>query len=438
MKIIDRATRGMAARFVWGSLVVLFLIGLFLVRGQKVTALNEQVQSAEGRVESYAKTTIADQAIANTRAGTITFDKKDFAIAVEGDIFTDPTVARVRIWDKDGLLLASSDPSEVVGQLQVTKDTDFTDALVGKTQSHVVQEDFTISTVGADPEQAQLLDVTTPFMIKDQVDPAGVVQMDLFYGQLEAAAANPWHTWSLICLIGAIIAGVLFVVAMVRKPAAAAEVAAPVAEEPEEADAEPVEVVAATTPTRDQELEEELKIAREQLKQASEAFAFLEHRVKDSPGGQASPADIEAATGRIAELEVALKRAEDEAAAVRSGADERVAELERQMQEDAAKVDPEVETLRAQLAEAEARAKGAEAALSAAHADVTAAREEVEAAPNGEVSGDLIEELEAKVAEAEARAKEAEEEALRITPEANDLRARLAQAAARKRLGPSG
>ena len=116
MKIIDRATRGTAARFIWGGLVVVFLIGLFLVRGQEVTALNEQVQSAEARVESYAKTTIADQAIADTRAGTITFDKKDFAIAVEGDIFTDPTIARVRIWDKDGLLLGSSDPSEMVGR----------------------------------------------------------------------------------------------------------------------------------------------------------------------------------------------------------------------------------------------------------------------------------------------------------------------------------
>jgi hypothetical protein len=438
MKIIDRATRGMAARFIWGGLVVVFLVGLFLVGRQKVTALNEQVQSAETRVESYAKTTIADQAIADTRAGTITFDKKDFAIAVEGDIFTDPTVARVRIWDKDGLLLGSSDPSEVVGQLQVTKDAYFTDALARKTESHVVQEDFTISTVGAPQAQTELLEVTTPFMVKDQVDPAGVVQMDLFYAQLEAAASNPWHTWWLICIIGAIVAGILFVVAMVRKPVAAAEVEAPVTEEPDEADAEPAAVVAATTPSRDQELEEELKIAREQLKQASEAFAFLEHRVKDSPGGQVSPADIEAATGRIAELEIALKRAEDEAAAMRSGADERVAELERQIQEDAAKVDPETETLRAQLAEAEARAKGAEAALSTAHADVVSAREEVEAAPNGEVSGDLIEELEAKVAEAEARAKEAEEEALRITPEANDLRARLAQAAARKKLGPSG
>jgi len=118
MKIIDRATSGMAARLIWGGLVVLFLIGLFVVRGQKDTALNEQVQDAQARVESYARTTIADQAIADTRAGTITFDKKDFGVAVEGDIFTDPTIARVRIWDQDGVLLASSDPDEVVGQLR--------------------------------------------------------------------------------------------------------------------------------------------------------------------------------------------------------------------------------------------------------------------------------------------------------------------------------
>jgi chromosome segregation ATPase len=124
---------------------------------------------------------------------------------------------------------------------------------------------------------------------------------------------------------------------------------------------------------------------------------------------------------------------------VKRDADERVAEMQRQMQEDAGKADPDIEALREQLARAEARAKGAEDALAAARADVAAALDEVESMPttNGEVSGDLIEELEAKVAEAEARAKEAEEEALRLTPEANDLRARLTQAAARKKFGPS-
>jgi len=86
------------------------------------------------------------------------------------------------------------------------------------------------------------------------------------------------------------------------------------------------------------------------------------------------------------------------------------------------------------------RANGTTAGLPAnfwvMNPDVQAAKQEVEAAPKSVPTG-LIEELEAKVAEAEARAKEAEEEALRITPEANDLRAKLAQAAARKKLGSS-
>ncbi|HEV8088159.1 MAG TPA: hypothetical protein VGQ50_05760 [Actinomycetota bacterium] len=463
MKIIDRATRGMAARFFWGGLVVVFLIGLFLARGQKVTGLNDQVQQAQSRVESYAKTTIADQALVDTRADTITFDKKDFAVAVEGDIFTDPTVARVRVWDKDGVLLASSDPNEVVGELKVTKDQNFTSALTNKlTQSHVVQENFTFATVGSPAVPTNLLEVTTPFIVKNQIEPAGVVQMDVYYSKLQTAAESPWDAISRVCIIGALIAGILFVIAMVRKPVAAVVVGELEAVQSEAVQSEAVQsedavewvpwMVAAES-SRDQELEEELKVAREQLRQASEAFAFLEARVKDGPSGQASSADIEAATGRIAELEVALKRAEEEAAAALNGpvsqeeldrvkrdADERIAEMERQMQEDAAKVDPEMEALRGQLADAEARAKGAEDALASARADVAAAREEVETAPppNGQVSNEVLEELEAKVADAEARAKEAEEEALRLTPEANDLRARLAQAAARKKLGPSG
>jgi hypothetical protein len=468
MKIIDRATRGMAARFFWGGLVVVFLIGLFLARGQKVTGLNDQVQQAQSRVESYAKTTIADQALVDTRADTITFDKKDFAVAVEGDIFTDPTVARVRVWDKDGVLLASSDPNEVVGELKVTKDQNFTSALTNKlTQSHVVQENFTFATVGSPAVPTNLLEVTTPFIVKNQIEPAGVVQMDVYYSKLQTAAESPWDAISRVCIIGALIAGILFVIAMVRKPVAAVVVGELEAVQSEAVQSEAVQSEAvqsedavewvpwmvAAESSRDQELEEELKVAREQLRQASEAFAFLEARVKDGPSGQASSADIEAATGRIAELEVALKRAEEEAAAALNGpvsqeeldrvkrdADERIAEMERQMQEDAAKVDPEMEALRGQLADAEARAKGAEDALASARADVAAAREEVETAPppNGQVSNEVLEELEAKVADAEARAKEAEEEALRLTPEANDLRARLAQAAARKKLGPSG
>ena len=444
MMIGDRLTRSMAARFLWGGLVVLCLIGLFVARSQKTTALNTQIQDAEARASHYANTTVADAAIVDSRSDKITFDKKGFEIATEGDVFTDPTVARLRVWDKDGLLLASTDPSEAVGEL-VAADPLLTNALAGTTAAQVVEDDFTYSTVGAPRTRTNLLESFTPFRVKDQVQPVGAVQVDFLYGQLQAAASSPWDKWSRAFLFFAVFFAVLFLVSLVRRP---------VSREQRTLAQAPVTTVAtATVPppvddVQSAELEEELQVAREQLKQASEAFAFLEAKMKDG-SAQASSVDVDAAMSRIGELEAALQRAEHDVEEARSGsvsqddleqvrrdADERVAELERQMKEDAAKPDPEIEQLRLKLAEAERRAQFAESSLAAARSDVQAAKQEVEAAPESVPSG-LIEELEAKVAEAEARAKEAEEEALRITPEANDLRAKLAQAAARKKLGSS-
>jgi hypothetical protein len=442
----DRFTRSMTARFLWGGLVVVSLIGLFVARSQQTTSLNTEIQNAQERAAHDANTTVADAAIVDTRAGTITFDKKGFEIATEGDVFTDPTVARLRVWDADGLLLASTDPSEAVGEL-VASDPHVTNALDGTTSAQVaLGEPFTYSTVGPPKLPTDLLEVFTPFRVKDQVQPVGAVQVDFLYGNLEAAAASPWEKLSRVFLFMAVLFAVLFLVSLVRRPVKAERVApliVPVAGAPEPAVPGPV------SDERNEALEEELQIAHEQLQQASEAFAFLEAKLKDGTG-PVSSVDVEAAMSRIAELEAALQKAEDDAASARTNAvtqddleqvrrqaDERVAELERQMLEDASKPDPELEALRARLADAEARAEGAEAALQAARADVQAARREVDAVPVDEVPDSLIEELEAKVAEAEARAKEAEDEALRITPEANDLRAKLAQAAARKKLGSS-
>jgi hypothetical protein len=443
----DRFTRSMAARFLWGGLVVLCLIGLFVSRSQQTTALNTEIQDAQERAAHDANTTVADAAIVDTRAGTITFDKKGFEIAMEGDVFTDPTVARLRVWDADGLLLASTDPSEAVGEL-VASDPHVTNALDGTTSAQVaLAEPFTYSTVGPPKLPTDLLEVFTPFRVKDQVQPVGAVQVDFLYGNLQAAAASPWEKVSRAFLFLAVLFAVLFLVSLVRRPVRAERatpLVVPVAGSSELATPAPV------SDERSEALEEELQIAHEQLEQASEAFAFLEAKLKDGSGAPVSTVDVEAAMSRIAELEAALQRAEDDATtarsnsvsqddleAVRRQADERVASLERQMQEDAGKPDPELESLRARVADAEARAEGAESALRAARADVQAARREVEAVPVDEVPNSLIEELESKVAEAEARAKEAEDEALRITPEANDLRAKLAQAAARKKLGSS-
>jgi hypothetical protein len=444
----DRLTRSMAARFLWGGLVVLCLIGLFVARSQKTTALNTQIQDAQDRASGYAKTTVADAAIVDTRQDTITFDKKGFEIATQGDVLTDPTVARLRVWDKDGVLLASTDPSEAIDQL-VSADPLLTSALDGATAAQVASGEFTYSTVGAPRTQTTLLQSFTPFRVKDQVQPVGAVQVDFLYDKLQATASSPWDTWSRGFLVFAVLFALLLLLSLFRRPLTPEQRLMGVSLD---TDAAKPAAPAPVTNAQSVELEEELQVAREQLQQASEAFAFLEAKMKDGTS-QASSVDVEAALSRITELEGALKKAEADAAEARSGAvsqddldqvrreaDERVAALEQQMKEDAARPDPELEELRAKLAETEKRAQEAEASLSAARSAVLAAKEQVEAVaeavPEAKSTG-LIEELEAKVAEAEARAKEAEEEALRITPEATDLRAKLAQAAARKKLGSS-
>ena len=452
----------MAARFVWGGLTLLFLLGLFMTRSAQDTALNTEIQDAQTRASGYANTTIAQAAVVDVDAGTITFVPKEFTVDLQAGVFTDPTVARVRVWDADGQLQASSDPSEDVGRSVAADDPSLAAAVKGTTSAQIVQEAFTYSTVGAAPVSTQLLQVFVPLRAQNQVQPVGAVQVDFLYASLQAASSSPWTSLSRVFLILTLVAAALFVLSLVRHPITAGE-RAEMATVPMAPSSEPVVVDVAEA--RNDELEEELQAAREQLRQATEAFAFLETRMKDGSGTVAASADVNAATERITELEVSLNRAEAEAALARSSAvtqedldrvrheaDERVAELERRMEETGAPaVDPEAEALRARLAEAEARAKEAEAELAAAHeqqdvSDAAPHQPKPEPQPEPETQAtkeptepaDLIAELEMQVAAAEARAKEAEDEALQRTPEANDLRARLTRNAARKKLGPTG
>jgi hypothetical protein len=464
----------MAARFVWGGLTLVFLLGLFLSRSSKNTALNTEIQDAQTRATAYANTTITEAATIDARTGAITFVPKDFAVRLQAEVFTDPTVARVRVWDVDGTLDASTDVTEDVGGVVAADDPSLAAAVAGSTSAQIAEEPFTYSTVGSAPTGTQLLQVFVPLRARDQVDPAGAVQVDFLYDAFVSASASPWATLSRLFLILTVVCAVLFIVSMARRPVTAAERAA-TATVPATVSAP----VASAEPVRDPEVDEELQAAREQLRQATEAFAFLEARMKDGSGTASASADVEAATSRITELESALNRAEAEAALARSSAvtqddldrvqhaaDERVAELERRMSEPSPEAAAEAEALRARLTEAEDRAREAELALATAREDAAAEQDATaaeaapaapeaatpepatkhepvaksETAPKPEPSdpNDLIAELEAQVAAAEARAKEAEDEALHLSPEANDLRARLARSAAKKKFGPSG
>jgi hypothetical protein len=324
----------MAARFVWGGLTLVFLLGLFLTRSAKNTALNTQIQDAQSRAATYANTTIAQAATVDAHAGTITFVPKEFAVELQANVFTDPTVARARVWDAGGVLQASSDATEDVGSAAAPVDPSLAAAISGSTSAQIASEPFTFSTVGAPASSTELLQVFVRLRATEQVQPVGAVQIDFLYGSLVSASASPWAALSSLLLVLTVACAMLFILSMLRHPVTAGERAALAVTAPAPSP------IPAAEPTPDLELDEELQAAREQLRQATEAFAFLEARMKDGAGTASASADVEAATKRIAELESALVRAEVEA-------------------------DGEAEAMRLRLTEAEDRAQQAELALAA-------------------------------------------------------------------------
>lgn len=154
---------------------------------------------------------------------------------------------------------------------------------------------------------------------------------------LTRSAASPWAALSRLLLVLTSGCAVLFILSMVRHPITASERAALAVTAPAPSP------ISAAEPMPDPELDEELQAAREQLRQATEAFAFLEARMKDGAGTASASADVEAATNRIAELESAQHRAE--------------AEADGGAEDEALHRSPEANDLRARLARSAAKKK---------------------------------------------------------------------------------
>src|SRR6185503_1411109 len=165
--------------------------------------------------------------------------------------------------------LVSSDPL-------LTNALNSTDPVNDRPAVQVVDGNFSFSTVGAPRTQTNLLESFSPLRVKDQVQPVGAVQVDFLYGQLQAAAADPWDTWSRVFLVLAVVFALLFVLSIVRRPLTQEQRIIAQARDTTVAMAS---VAPPVSGVQDAALEEELQVAREQLKQASEAFAFLEAKM---------------------------------------------------------------------------------------------------------------------------------------------------------------
>lgn len=433
MNNVDTLSRGRRPLLTW-VLVTAALMGMFVVvRLQASAGVDAHIDAAQDRAVSHAAV-IAGAVESRPGSTDPAFNPRTLTTLIQAQVFDDPTVARVRVYDPAGVLLFATDQDVRPGDIQApTEDPGVTSAASGAPYRSIVDSTFTWSTIGGEPLPAELLQTFEPLRVPDRFASAGAVQIDFFMDDLRGAAISEADGTLTVIAILALLS--LMAAVLTYRHSARGGPEVPGKDAPEGRGVE-------------------LSLLRAKLKTAEGRRATAERSLEETRAELtvAKQASVEA-TQRVRTLEAELA-----AAAA-------VAERATAASSPATGPDPatvrELEELRRRLADAEARVTDAEAAAVAARGEAEAAQAAARnaaatpgpvyapapAANNGATGGkngasdDLLHRLEARIAAAEQRAKDAEERIDRLAPlsdEATDLRARLAKTAARKRLGPSG
>lgn len=351
MHIIDRFTRDKVSRFVWGLLTLACFVMFVVGRTGENRAFTTALDDAKARGLAYTNDVLAPAVAARPDSPVLGFRYHEIYPSLQAQVFTDPTVARVRLWSTDGTLLVSTDRRRA-GQVQVKDDPGVQAAASGGTFSQTVRLPFTFATTGEPGVDTDLLQTYSPLRVPDRIAPAAVVEIDFLLETLHAGAVDPWRTVQSVF-------GVLFFVCLAmtllsfRKSthgvgAGVASLERAVGRREEAEDAQ-VQGALAPGPTREMrratervgvledertQMLDELEASREQLRQAEEAYRFLEGRLRqsqavvDSREGE-DPASVDA---RVAELEEALRKSEAERALSRTGmSDAKPSEVEAEL-----------------------------------------------------------------------------------------------------------
>jgi hypothetical protein len=190
MKTTKTSLRGRQALMIWVWTTVL-LFGVFaVVRVGAGRNLDEQIDAAQRRSVGHAAAIGRGM---ESRSGSIfpAFNQRELTTLVQAEIFDDPTVARVRLYGVDGVLLFATDQDVRRGSIQApSEDPGVAAAASGSSYRSIVSTAFTRSTVGAEGADTELLQTFEPLKDPDRIEPIGVVEADFFMEALDAAAVG--------------------------------------------------------------------------------------------------------------------------------------------------------------------------------------------------------------------------------------------------------
>ncbi len=422
MKIIDRFTRDRVSRYVWAVLTVGCLLGVFFARQGQTRALGDQVSAAQAQTRHIADTVLFNNLshVAMTKLIPSPL-YRDIYVALQSQVFTDATIARVRVWTPDGILQYSTHERDQVGLLQTQDKTLIDQAMKGQSVSAKVLTKFNAASTGNDQTPTNLLEVFVPLHVPDWISVTGVVEVDYYYDNLVQAAHQPWSR-IMVSLLGLAALCLLMTLLSLRKPLktlgagvasgsggdgvepkrGGKHAAAPASDQAAKTFQQEAERAAARATKAEADaasLREELKGSRKQLK---EADAKIAEKSVDRPGetSQTPVNELEreiVLTARAHAAEASLREVERRAEAAEKKAkklEQRARAAEAAVASTTAETSETVQD-RGVAQASQAAAAAAEAALAAKETELAAAKSELDRAHA---------DLEAKSKEAESAA----------------------------------
>jgi len=385
MKILDRFTRDRASRYVWAAVTIACVAGVVVAGDQKSRALTNEIAAAQTAAVNVANGSIyrmygalpthpidlrAQLAKTAVLPAIPAPSYRTAIVDLEANVFTDPQMARVRVWTPDGLLNFSSHERDLVGVLRTTDTSAIQATQSQRVVSRIVTAPFTFATTGTQGAPTRLLETFVPLHVPERDIIVGAVQVDQYYDAIVNAAMQPWQTVQVVFVVLALLSLVMTALSL-REPIGAVSAGAGLAPgygsavsgsgvgDPAIARIAKAELDAAA-------LRDELSRSSQQLAEAREALsatkAELAAAAARAAESSAAPVDHEASEDdeqHLATLETRIASAEERA----RRAEARLAELEpssasgRDAAAGAADAGDETDDLRSRLTRSAAKKK---------------------------------------------------------------------------------
>jgi predicted outer membrane lipoprotein len=194
----------------------------FALFGAAALASTERDDTIASRLEAAAAR--AETGVGAVLTGELTADEvvepldaadfRELYVVLRAEVLTDPEVARVRIWGRDGTIVFSTGDRAEIGTVPAA-DAPIAAVMSGASVSRDVTEPFTASTAGLDPSPLRMWQTWLPLVTGDRTQPQGVVQVDhdraVVVAGAGASAARLASTLQVLAIVALILAAALAV-----------------------------------------------------------------------------------------------------------------------------------------------------------------------------------------------------------------------------------